>query len=198
MSNSNLRNKKRLFWDLNPGLSISTKESSCTSNDSEEKESKYFKMFKILIPFLFPSLSASLLWHGWHSWPFLECSLTHLACPSLETFSPFLYFEPAPGCGEPFLWPSLEGVLGQVPAFTVSSARPPVHRACLELQPIFPSGSCSTGALDLEDTGWRQPWLYLWHLWLGCSTSLSLLLLVELKNHCFSDGIPHWEQRDNA
>lgn len=60
MSNSDIRNKKRLLWFLNPVLSISTVHQRKVMYFQlfRRRKSKYFKMLKVLIPSF--SLSASI------------------------------------------------------------------------------------------------------------------------------------------
>lgn len=93
MGNLDLRNKKRLFWFLNPVLSISTvhQRKVLYFQVFRGKKSKFFKMFKDPIS-SFP-LSASIS-------PLTQMSLLAISgaffeppgMPFLETVSPFLTF----------------------------------------------------------------------------------------------------------
>lgn len=157
MSNSDIRNKKRLLWFLNPVLSISTvhQRKVVYFQLFRGRKSKYFKMLKVLIPSF--SLSASI------------SPLTQMALLAISG----VFFEPP---DMPLSWDSLPtssfltcprfwGTFALV--FTWGGAQPgtrlyvlypcpqpPTHKGFLELQPVSPSGSCSTVNLDLGEAGW--------------------------------------------
>lgn len=147
--------------------SLATKESLCTSNNSKGST---LRCSKSRFPLLSISLPASVLWHGWHAWPFLEHSLNHLACPFLKTFSLFTF--------------RLSQILGSLPSGLhlkgwLARCEPwPIHKGYLEVEPIFPSGSGPSVPLDLEE---ETGGLSLGSISGIFGTSLSLLLLVALR-----------------